>query len=246
MVSIERWKAAQRYEWSYWSMRARQIATGASAQLGWYQWRADQLVVRLRGAGLQDLADGHARIAEIGSGPIGIAGFFPAREMVLVDPLEEHYTTDPVLTAVRNPRASYRRGVGESVPADSAAFDLVIIDNCIDHVQDVDAVMREIIRILTPGGALYLSVNCRTPVGFVVHRMLSRLRLDPGHPHTFTPVLAQKLVRRHRFVIRDVQIGSAAEARRKDLHSRKRTAVVKALLGVSESPTSIIGQRLQL
>src|SRR5512146_887475 len=122
MVSIERWIAAQRYEWGYWSMRARQIATGVTSQLGWYQWRADQLATRLRGAGLESLLSGEARVAEIGSGPIGIAGFFPAREMVLVDPLEEHYATDPVLSALRNPHASYRPGLGESVPAESGAF----------------------------------------------------------------------------------------------------------------------------
>ena len=48
MSEQERWAAAQSYERKYWESRARQIESGASAQLGWYKWRAEQLEARLR------------------------------------------------------------------------------------------------------------------------------------------------------------------------------------------------------
>lgn len=243
MVTSERWHAAQRYERGYWEREADEIASGALEQMDWYRWRAEALAERLDDLGLAHLTSGAARVLEVGPGPVGIASYFPARHRISVDPLEKFYGSDPVLSALRSPGVEYRRGTGEQLPCESASFDLAIVENCIDHVRDMDAVMRELRRVLAADGVVFLAVNCRTPMGYVVHRVLSRLRIDPGHPHTFTARRALALVRRSGFRVLGHAVGSYVEALREDLSSRRTYRRVKALAGISEFVASIVARR---
>src|SRR3989475_8885924 len=110
-------------------------------------------------------------------------------------------------------------------------------------VRDVSAGMRELKRVLSRTGALYLTVNCRTAWGFVMHRALSRLRVDAGHPHTFTPRRAGALLRDHGFTPLQFEVGSYAVARREDLAARELRARIKAVLGVSEFLVSAVAQQ---
>lgn len=243
LAGMTRWRRAQEYERSYWESAALHIASGAASQLDWYRWRADQLASRLRTLGLSRLLDGQARVVEVGSGPLGIVSFFPARQRVAVDPLESFYSRNAVLTGLRDPHVQYRLGGGEALPCESGHYDLAIIENCIDHVQDVTAVMRELRRVLVPAGVLYLTVNCRTRWGFWVHRVLSTLRVDAGHPHTFTARRARALIHNSGFEIQSLDIGSYTEALRADLRSRQAKNCLKGLLGVSEFLASAIAPR---
>jgi len=242
MVSPARWKTAQQYERGYWETVAARITEGSVSQLDWYRWRADQLAERLRRLGLATLADGSARVIEVGSGPVGVVGFFPARERVAIDPLESYYGSNETLAALRNGAVDYREGSVEALPAATGQYDLAIIENCIDHVRDVHGGMRELRRVLRPGGVLYLTVNCRTRWGYVAHRALSRLRIDAGHPHTFTPRRARLLIARHGFTPLDLEVGSYAAARREDLHAADRRTRIKGLIGISEFITSVVAQ----
>ena len=242
MVSSARWQSAQRYERGYWESVAARIADGSSTQLEWYRWRAEQLALRLRSLGLERLTEGRARVLEVGSGPVGVVGFFPATERLAIDPLEPYYSSNATLTALRNPLVAYRQGSAEALPCESARYDLVIIENCIDHVRDVTAAMSELKRALSPSGTLYLTVNCRTKWGFVVHRALSRLRVDAGHPHTFTPNRAERLLRDNGFETLQFEVGSYRAARKADLEAPERRARVKGFLGISEFVVSAVAQ----
>lgn len=242
MVSPARWQRAQRYERDYWESLACHIAAGSVSQLDWYRWRAEQLVLRLRSLNLAHLTDGPARVIEVGCGPIGVVGFFPAAERVAIDPLEPYYASNATLTALREPTVDYRAGSVEALPCESHRYDLAIMENCIDHVRDVAAAMRELRRALSAAGTLYLTVNCRTRFGFAVHRALSRLRVDAGHPHTFTPGRVNRLLRNHRFTTLQLEAGSYADARRADLAAPERRARLKAMLGISEFIVSAVAQ----
>jgi SAM-dependent methyltransferase len=242
MVSPARWHSAQEYERSYWEGLAARIAEGSVSQLEWYRWRAEQLVSGLRELGLEALVGGRARVIEVGSGPVGVVGFFPAAERVAIDPLESYYASNSTLVALRNGAVDYRRGSIEALPADSDRYDLAIMENCIDHVRDVHAGMRELKRVIGAKGTLYLTVNCRTSWGFVAHRALSRLRIDAGHPHTFTPHRVQRLLRDHSFRMLNFDVGSYSAARREDLSASERRARIKGLLGISEFVVSTVAQ----
>ena len=226
----------------FWERQATEIAVGATSQLGWYGWRADQLIKVLLDLNLTHLTNGNANMIEIGSGPVGIASFFPALRRVAVDPLDGFYARNPVLIAKRDAGVEYREGTGEALPCESDDFDLVVIENCIDHVQDVHRVMCEIRRALRPGGTLYLTVNCRTASGYWVHRLLSRLRIDAGHPHTFTSDCAERLLHYHGFtILRTWYLQTYRDSRRADLASRIMKDRLKAYLRVSEFAVAMIG-----
>lgn len=242
MVSRARWQSAQRYERGYWESAAARIANGSCQQLEWYRWRAEQLILRLRSLGLEHLTDGRARVLEVGSGPVGVVGFFPAAERLAIDPLEPYYASNATLTVFRNPAVDYRQGSVEALPCDSARYDLVIMENCIDHVRDVTGAMRELRRALTQYGTLYFTVNCRTTWGFIVHRALSRLRVDAGHPHTFTPHRVQRLLSDNGFSTLQFEEASYEAARRADLVASERRARLKGFLGVSEFVVSAVAQ----
>lgn len=49
-----------------------------------------------------------------------------------------------------------RRGVAEALPWGDGSFDLVILDNVLEHVTDRPGTLREIHRVLRPGGLLYM------------------------------------------------------------------------------------------
>jgi len=243
MPKLSRWRRAQQYEQGYWEGVAARISTGSASQLDWYRWRADQLMLKLRSLGLDTLETGDAAVVEVGSGPIGVVPFLKAKERVAVDPLESFYSQNPVLTALRTDGVQYRAGIGEKLPCDTGRYDVAIIENCIDHVQNPWAVRAELVRVLKPDGILYLTVNCRTAWGYAVHRVLSRLRLDPGHPHTFTPTRASTFVEHGGFRILNREVGSYTEAWRADWNAAETRARLKAILGVSEFLFSTVSQR---
>jgi SAM-dependent methyltransferase len=49
--------------------------------------------------------------------------------------------------------------VGESLPFPDHSFDVVICDNVVDHAESPARIVRELVRILAPGGLLYFTVN---------------------------------------------------------------------------------------
>ena len=243
MVALDRWETAQKYERGFWEAQAEKLAVGESHDMRWYQWRADQLVTWLRKLGFQKLTDGEAHALEVGSGPVGLLAYYRAAERVAVDPLNASYARNPVFAKERSSGVVYREGRGESLPVATAHYDLVVIENCIDQVKDVDAVMRELRRATTEDGVLYLTVNCRTRLGYYVHRMLSRLRLDPGHPHTFTGERVISFLRKYGFEIIDMRVDSYGKALREDVRGPGLRPRLKALLGVSEFLASVVARK---
>ncbi len=234
MASKERWQKAQEYEQGYWEGAAQSAAQGVLDQIDFYEWRAGELERRLTTVGLGAVVDGSHRIAELGSGPVGILPFLKGKEKVAVDPLNKYYSTNAALTKFRTPDVRYVSAGGEDVPLEAGAYDLVIMENCIDHVQDTDAVMSEIRRLLPASGTLYLTVNARSRFGYYVHRLLATLALDPGHPHTFTESRFKAMLDRHGFDILQFETGSWFDAWKEDLSAKSGRAKLKALLAVSE------------
>lgn len=80
---------------------------------------------------------------------------------------------DPAAEAIEAARAHagagglsirYDVGVGEQLPYDNAAFDAVVCVDVLEHVADLDKVLAEVARVLTPGGLfLYDTIN-RNPL----------------------------------------------------------------------------------
>ncbi len=244
MVSKSRWASAQEYEQSYWDAQSERIASGSDSGLGWYEWRANRLKDLLaetfsERAGA--LASG--RVLEVGSGPVGIVSFLEAAEATAIDPLCDFYSTQAALTQHRSSRVRYLNGGGEELPFESGHFDLLIIDNVIDHVLNAGRVMEEVHRVLRPGGVLYFTVNLHPMWGFFLHRIVSKLGIDRGHPHTFTLGKVRRFLDEHGFEGCFEEWGSFAEAWREDLRSSSLKARLKGVSGLSEYLYTALAER---
>ncbi len=233
MISEKRWQEAQTYERSYWANVAERIASGSAGQLDWYSWKATQMRKRLVSALNKDIVP-QSRVLEIGSGPIGIVSFLDCGQCYTIDPLEEYYRSDSALTALRNPKVVYGHGSGECLPFDAGFFSHVILDNVLDHVHQAGAVLDEICRILAPEGIFYLAVNIHTQWGAVLHRILSRLKIDRGHPYTFTDQSIRQFVEQHGFCVTGEFINEYEQAKRQDLASHSPKDRLKGYCGLSE------------
>lgn len=238
LVTESRWKKAQKYERQYWQKRAAQIEDEETQKLQWYGWRANKLEKRLEKVGLKNTLTSSFKL-EVGCGPIGVISFLPGEGRVGIDPLERFYSSSPSLVEVRDKTVAYVEGVGEYIPFEENSASLVVVDNCIDHVRSASEVLSEVSRVLEPGGAVYIAVNCRSTVGYWVHRLFSILLIDAGHPHTYTVKRIVQDVRRH-FRIADVQQESAFQAWWKDLRSTSLRGLLKAMTGTSEFVVEIV------
>lgn len=52
--------------------------------------------------------------------------------------------------------ATFQTAAGESLPFDDGSFDIVTFVDVIEHCRDADACLREIARVLAPGGLAYI------------------------------------------------------------------------------------------
>lgn len=244
MTTHERWRQAQEYEAGYWKEVAEEAARNSLGKLDFYEWRAGQLLQILQDAGLGGALDANSKIVEFGSGPVGLLGFLPGRMRVSVDPLNDFYSQNPELSEHRAPNVRYLSAPGEQVPLESAYWDLVVMENCIDHTRDPDAVLGEVRRLLRPNGILYMTVNCRSRVGYYIHRLLARLSLDPGHPHTYTARRFRDLAEKSLFDVVWSRSDSWYSAWVEDLRGPSMRGRTKAILGVSEHMVSVVCRRV--
>ena len=95
-------------------------------------------------------------------------------------------------------RVHYTRGPAEALPYESSTYDIVSCINVVDHAQSPDAILREINRVLKPGGILAFAVSTLSRLGEAAWKI--RRRMNPNtflflaHPHTFQWPRADRLV----------------------------------------------------
>ena len=241
-IKWTRWQQAQQYERGFWERLGAGIERGAVGQLDWYKWRAERLedlLCQVPGSFRRN-----GRVLEIGSGPIGIVNFLDWGERFAIDPLESFYRQQPSLVRLRTSGATYLSGSGEQLPIDDASCALVIIDNVIDHTFAPERILQEISRVLEPSGRLYLSVNVHTAWGAFLHNALAVLKIDRGHPYTFTSPDLRALLARCGFATLLEEVGDYGQAKRSDRQSHRPTDRIKSYTGLSEFPHLVVCSKI--
>ena len=89
-------------------------------------------------------------------------------------------------------------GAGESIPFKEETFDIVANHNVLDHCKNPRKVLREIYRVLTPGGSLVFHVNT-FQLPQVVRRNLTYI--DKPHPYHFDNEEVIRMMRETGFLI---------------------------------------------
>ncbi len=64
---------------------------------------------------------------------------------------------------------TYQAGVGEHLPCADAAFDIVVCCDVLEHVHSIDDVIKEIARVLKPGGIFFYDTINRNLFTWLVH-----------------------------------------------------------------------------
>ncbi len=235
MISSKRWQHAQTHEKLFWEAAARGVKSRGGDGLSWYNWRAENLANMVQKAFPADTPSfAKARVLEVGSGPVGVVAFLEAAERVAIDPLCDFYTGQPELIKHRNPQVTYLAARGEELQFADASMDLVIIENVIDHVENATRVMSEIHRVLKPDGILFLTVNLHPAWGRMLHRVVSMLKIDRCHPHTFTLPRIRAFLATLGFEIIHSEWQDYWACSREDLQSSSVKNRLKALSGLSE------------
>ena len=150
----------------------------------WQRERLDELAsfLGLRGAG--ELASWCAArsVVEIGAGPYPSIAAAHWKRAVAIDPLADGYTSEDLLPKdCFCDEVTYLASPGESVPLPSGFADIVVIENCLDHVDEPRAVVKEIWRLLKPGGMMWLLVDLMN-------------YSDHMHPNPFSEVTLRALL----------------------------------------------------
>lgn len=139
------------------------------------------------------------RIVEVGAGAHGHVFFMKRAGCVGVDPLAAHYRS---LFPHWQGRVPTVAAVGERLPFPDNRFDVVLSDNVVDHAPDPAQIIRELVRVLAPGGLLYFTVHVHHPAyALMSHAQLAAFALRvpvevpafSDHTFHFTPSQAAKL-----------------------------------------------------
>lgn len=135
------------YEITYWRMQRR---NEGQLKNDWYE----RIFTSWFGISREFYTD--KRLLDIGCGPRGSLEWADmAAERVGLDPLVNDYRR----LGIDRHTMSYAHAPAERIPFGNDYFDVVSSINSLDHVDDVDTVIGEIVRILKPGGTLLLVVE---------------------------------------------------------------------------------------
>ena len=231
----QRWHKAQTYERDWWQTRAPDM------DLEFYASFAQAL--RREIDGLLSLGP-ETCILEIGSGAAGILTHLGESEhRHAVDPLEDFYASVERFSAFRDPAVQYCTGTGEKLDFADDYFDLVIVDNVLDHCDDPDQVLAEMHRVLKRGGVVYFRQNTYHLWGRLVRGLMEWFQIDQGHPHTFSKRYLQRRFNRLGLAVHRFGRGGYWATWRKEICSPRLLDRIKALLCATRDRTLYILQK---
>ncbi len=123
---------------------------------------------------------------------LGCAGGFMAEaitargaEVTGIDPAAQAIEAARAHAASEELDIRYDVGVGEELPYEDGSFDVVVCVDVLEHVQDLQKVLQEVARVLTPGGLFLFDTINRNPLARLAVITVAEdvLRLLPKGTH---------------------------------------------------------------
>jgi len=174
MDKQKRWVIAQKYELDWWAKKCDNI--------DWYAEFAKTIIIEVSPY-LEISSD--TQILEIGSGPAGGITYLDSNNKYAIDPLEDYFSTKEKWIIHRDKRVKYCVGKGEQLPFTDNFFDLVILDNVLDHCESPIDVLDEINRVIKFGGIIFFRQHVYNYWGKLMRSFMELFKIDRGHPFTF-------------------------------------------------------------
>ena len=177
MEEKSRWEEAQIYEKTWWKKRALLV------DFEFYKVFAEDFIQFTQN---EITITSDTKILEIGSGAGGIVTYLKeSNNRYAIDPLEEFYSSQSQFQEQRDDEVIYSAEKGESLLFEDEYFDILIMDNVLDHCENPELVIREAKRVLKKGGFIYFKQNTYHIWGKLVRILMEVFKIDKGHPFTF-------------------------------------------------------------
>jgi SAM-dependent methyltransferase len=142
-----------------------------------------------------------SNILEIGCGGYGVISKIEKAGLKIgIDPLMLAYADSYSL----DDKSVYISGLGENIPVKEGLIDLCFCNNVLDHTSSPQRIVREIYRVLKPGGVSILGMYCQ-PNAFqrLIYSLKEKIKFsrDIYHPHHFTVDLLERMLKLSGFII---------------------------------------------
>lgn len=189
-ITKQRWKEAQEYEKKYWE---KHIETNSLRFLE----RSKKIKSKIKNyIGLNK----KNKILQVGCGPEDVIHYWKEGDLYAIDPQMINYKK---LGILRGNGVKNIQGMGEKLPFQDNFFDLIIINNVLDHCQEPKKVLEEINRCLKKEGILYTETNVRPIYLFPFLKLIwwTKILTARGHPYLFLPNTLRKLIETCNFEI---------------------------------------------
>lgn len=223
-----RWQLAQDYEKDWWVSRAEEL------DLEFYERFASDLLETMKP--FQSISE-ETYILEIGSGAAGILTYLKSNYRFAIDPLESVYASIGKFASARDKSVVYKEAMAEKLPFEDNLFDLIIIDNVLDHCEEPKKVLAEMNRVMKKNGKIYFRQNTYHAWGKFVRKLIEFFKIDRGHPHTFTKSELKKLFSKNCFEILHTQRNGYYRTWIKEFKSRRLYDKIKALIFATRDKT---------
>lgn len=195
-VSKERWQEAQGGEKRFWN----NFNTEGIRKNHEKAYKKEIEVYSKRWSKFIKL-DKKTRILQIGCGPLDIINYLKEGELHSVDPLADFYK-DKFNFDYNKSRLV--KASGEKLPYKDKYFDLVILENVLDHTNDPEKVLSEAKRVLKDNGIMHFEcAYYQTPFLLIsriwgpIKEFFTRETFNIHHPHMWSLKELKKLVRKY-------------------------------------------------
>ncbi len=205
IITHSRWQQAQVVEQQYWQ-RVRDD-TLEFMRILYEKYRFLDVIANNCPIALNPPSDRRGEALEIGIGSLGIGVAsllepFGAWKITGIDPqprVTPGNLPAPLLAfyeRLMQGNLTYIEGGAENLPFPNQSFDLAACYNVLDHTHNPFAIVREVHRVLRPGGFFLLGLDALSLASWVRHKLFIN---DIAHPYKFLAWQVERLLPDHGF-----------------------------------------------